>query len=293
MRARREAKLAPTLRQSQSQTQSIRLKSGVRGGNFSCMEVRVVQLVLHYDGTDFAGWQVQPAERTIQGVLEGALQRLCGKPVRATGAGRTDAGVHARGQAAGVEVPDHWTTDRLRRALNQQLPDDMWVSAIHDMRPGFHARFDATGRRYSYAVRLNDTAHSPFVRRFALPHDGALDRDALHWCAVQTVGARRFYGFAVRGTAPATDDHRCDVRICRWDERDDVLLLTIEANRFLHHMVRFLVGTMLEVAAGKRARGEFAELLLSSSNDAVSPPAPPQGLCLEQVTYPVSLYLPS
>ena len=257
------------------------------------MAARVLQLVVQYDGTDFAGWQVQSAERTVQGVLEAALARLCGGPVRATGAGRTDAGVHARGQAVGVEVPEHWTTDRLRRALNGQLPRDVWVAAVHEMQPGFHARFDATGRRYSYAVRLDDSAHSPFTQRFAWARDGALDTDTLAWCASQTLGSHQFHGFAVRGTAPATDDHRCDVRTCVWEERDGGLVLTIEANRFLHHMVRFLVGTMLDVASAKRPRNAFTALLGAPVNDAVSPPAPPQGLCLEQVMFPPSLYLSS
>ena len=111
------------------------------------MAARTLQLVLHYDGTAFAGWQVQPGQRTVQGELERVLARLCGGPVRVTGAGRTDAGVHARGQAAGITVPAHWTAAKMRRVLNEQLPSDLWVSAAHEMRPEFHARFSATGRR--------------------------------------------------------------------------------------------------------------------------------------------------
>jgi tRNA pseudouridine38-40 synthase len=105
------------------------------------------------------------------------------------------------------------------------------------------------------------------------------------------VGMHRFLGFAVRGTAPATDDHRCDIRRCKWRETPGGIALDIEANRFLHHMVRFLVGTMLDVADGRRAREEFTQLLEATTNDEVSPPAPPQGLCLEHVTYPHDLYL--
>jgi tRNA pseudouridine38-40 synthase len=258
------------------------------------MAERVLQLVLHYDGTDFAGWQVQRAERTVQGVIEAALARLNGLPVRIAGAGRTDAGVHARGQVASARLPLHWTEEKLRRVLNEQLPDDVWVERVHEMQPGFHARYSATGRRYSYAVGLDETAHSPFRRRwgYALPaKDRALDREALDWCAERIVGTHRFLGFAVRGTAPATDDHRCDIRLCRWRETLGGITLDLEANRFLHHMVRFLVGTMLAVASGRRARGEFTQLLDATTNDEVSPPAPPQGLVLEQVTYPHELYL--
>ena len=257
------------------------------------MAGRVLQLVLHYDGTDFSGWQVQPGKRTVQGEIESALARL-GSDVRVTGAGRTDAGVHARGQSVGVELPEHWTADRLRRVLNGQLPQDVWVRKVSDMRTGFHARYSATGRRYSYAVGLDEAAFSPFRRRWEHPYAGdirALDRAALDWCAARTVGTHRFLGFAVRGTAPATDDHRCEVRLCQWRPAPTGIVLDIEANRFLHHMVRFLVGTMLDVAGGRRPREEFSALLEAEVNDDVSPPAPPEGLCLEQVTYPDELYL--
>src|SRR5215211_6677647 len=124
----------------------------------SNMTSRCVQLVLQYDGAGFAGWQRQPDERTVQGVLEDALLRLCQAHVSVLGAGRTDAGVHARGQAAGVRVPERWDAARLRRALNALLPDDLWVAEAFDMRSDFHARYSATARRYSYAVGLDDAA---------------------------------------------------------------------------------------------------------------------------------------
>src|SRR5215216_4533987 len=114
---------------------------GLRPSNFLSMSARTIQLVLHYDGADFAGWQRQPDARTVQGVLESVLERLCGRPVPVLGAGRTDAGVHARGQAAGVRVPEKWDAARLRRALNALLPDDLWVAEAFDMRPDFHARY--------------------------------------------------------------------------------------------------------------------------------------------------------
>ena len=254
------------------------------------MAGRVVQLVLEYDGTDFSGWQVQPLTRTVQGTLESVLARLCGGPVRVTGAGRTDAGVHARGQSAGVEVPAHWTPDRLRHVLNAQLPGDVFVAAAHEVQPEFHARFSATSRRYSYAVGLDEASRSPFRRRWEWPVMRAVDRAALAWCASALLGEHRFHGFAVRGTAPAEDDHRCEIRLARWRDVSGGLVFDVEANRFLHHMVRFLVGTMIEVATDQRPREEFAALLVASANDEVSPPAPACGLCLEQVTYPTALY---
>lgn len=262
-------------------------------GNFRAMPERAVQLVVQYDGTDFSGWQVQPAARTVQGVLEDTLARLANAPVRVTGAGRTDAGVHARGQAAGAVLATHWAPDRVRRALNQQLPADVWIRDAHEMAPTFHARYSATSRRYRYVVGLHDDCWSPFRRRFLHPWPGprAPARADLDWCAERTVGTHAFRGFAVRGTAPEGDDHRCTVRECRWREDADTLVLEIEADRFLHHMVRFLVGTMLDVASGRRAREAFAALLDADRNDEVSPPAPACGLCLEHVTYPDHLYL--
>lgn len=261
------------------------------------MAERTLQLVLHYDGTSYAGWQVQPGQRTIQGELERVLAGLCGGPVRVTGAGRTDAGVHARGQAAGITVPAHWTADKLHRVLNEKLPMSLWVARVHEMHPRFHARFSAVGRRYSYTVGLDAGARSPFRRRWELPWTRDLDRAALDWCAAQLVGRHAFLGFAVRGTAPETDDHVCEVRLARWRsvEHADVrtLVFDVAANRFLHHMVRFLVGTMLAVASGARPREDFTALLSAATNDEVSPPVAGSGLVLEDVQYPPDLYLDS
>ncbi len=128
------------------------------------MTSRCVQLVLQYDGARFAGWQRQPDERTVQGVLEDALLRLCQAQVSVLGAGRTDAGVHARGQAAGVRVRDKWTPLRLRRAMNAVLPDDVWVRSAFEMRDDFHARYSALSRTYRYLVGTDDEADSPFRR---------------------------------------------------------------------------------------------------------------------------------
>src|SRR5678816_775525 len=126
------------------------------------MESRTVPLILQYDGAHFAGWQRQPDERTVQGVLEDAMKRLCGTRVAVLGAGRTDAGVHALGQAAGVIVPLRWTHDSLARALNALLPTDVRVSSAHQMSPEFHARYSAVSRSYRYLVGTDDDAESPF-----------------------------------------------------------------------------------------------------------------------------------
>jgi tRNA pseudouridine38-40 synthase len=254
---------------------------------------RVHQLVLHYDGGGFAGWQRQPNVRTVQGVMENALERLCGGPVAALGAGRTDAGVHARGQAVGVHVAGRWSASELRRALNAVLPPDVWVAAAHEMRERFHARYDATARRYTYYVGTDDESSSPFRRRYEWALGRELDASLLQGAADALVGDHAFWAFAVRGTAPAKDAHRCTVTSAVWRERHGGYAFEIEANRFLHHMVRFLVGTMVDVARGRRPAADVGELLQAKSNDETSPPAPAHALFLDAVTYPCDLYFDS
>ena len=255
------------------------------------MAERTVQLVLHYDGARFCGWQRQPDQRTVQGVVEQALDRLCGAPIPALGSGRTDAGVHARGQAVGVRVPERWEAPRLRRALNAVLPEDVWTAAAFEMRPEFHARYSATARQYSYYVGTDDEAHSPFRHPRELAFDRALDRGLLDEAAAMLPGDHCFRAFAVLGTAPARDDHRCEVRRAEWRDRIGGLVFLIEANRFLHHMVRFLVGTMLDVASGRRPLTDMRTLLTADDNRAVSAPAPPHALFLDRVEYPRELYV--
>lgn len=254
------------------------------------MAERTVQLVLHYDGSGFSGWQRQPEQRTVQGVVEQSLERLCGARVPALGSGRTDAGVHARGQAVGVRVPEQWTPTVLRRALNATLPDDIWVASAFEMRPEFHARFSATARRYSYYVGTDAAARSPFRRTVEYPFAFRIDRPSLDSAAASLVGDHSFRAFAVKDTASERDGHHCQVTLARWDDRPGGLVFVIEANRFLHHMVRFLVGTMLDVASGRRPLADVPQLLGASDNNEVSPPAPPNGLFLDAVTYPQELY---
>jgi tRNA pseudouridine38-40 synthase len=255
------------------------------------MAERTVQLVLHYDGSGFSGWQKQPEQRTVQDVIEQALERLCGHAIPALGSGRTDAGVHARGQSVGVRVPSKWTAHALRRALNAILPDDVWVAAAFEMRPDFHARYSAISRRYTYHVGTDEEARSPFRRRTEFPFEFPIDRSALKAAAAPLVGEHCFRAFAVRGTAPESDEHRCEVHVARWEERPGGIVFEIEANRFLHHMVRFLVGTMLDVASGRRPLDDIATLLDATTNDDVSPPAPPNALFLEAVQYPAEMYV--
>jgi tRNA pseudouridine38-40 synthase len=257
------------------------------------MVSRSVQLVLHYDGARFSGWQRQPGERTVQGVLEAAVSRLCETHLAVVGAGRTDAGVHARGQAAGVRVPEKWRALALRRSMNAILPADVWIAAAFEMREDFHPRYSAVSRGYSYYVGTDDFASSPFRRGHELAWRKPLDIDLLRRSAEALKGDHCFRAFAVKGTAPETDEHRCTVSNAVWRERPGGLAFDISANRFLHHMVRFLVGTMLDVGEGRREPAVVAELLEQPDNSNVSQPAPAHALFLERVEYPEDLYLRS
>src|SRR3954468_23358724 len=159
------------------------------------MAERTVQLVVHYDGAGFSGWQRQPAQRTVQGVIEEALERLCGAPVSALGSGRTDAGVYARGQAVGVIVPARWESAQLRRAMNAVLPSDVWVAKAIEMRPEFHARYSATARRYGYLIGTDDQANSPFRRRYELAFVRSIERATLDEAASAVIGDHCFRAF--------------------------------------------------------------------------------------------------
>jgi len=255
------------------------------------MASRSVQLVLHYDGAGFSGWQRQPGERTVQGILETAVSRLCGEALTVVGAGRTDAGVHARGQAAGVRVPEKWSASALRRSMNAILPDDVWIAAAFEMRDEFHPRYSAVSRSYSYFVGTDDLASSPFRRTHELVWRKPLAFDRLLSAADAIQGRHCFRAFAVKGTAPEKDDHRCTVSNAAWREREGGLVFEITADRFLHHMVRFLVGTMLEIGDGRREVSVMKELLEQEDNSQVSQPAPPHALFIERVEYPRDLYL--
>lgn len=256
------------------------------------MTSRPFLAVIQYDGGGFAGWQRQPLARTVQAEFEAVLERLMGRRIVATGAGRTDAGVHALGQGVSFLVPERWTAkaDDVRRALNALLPREIWVRRVSLMRPGFDARRSATARRYRYLIGTDEAAASPFRRPYEWALGNALDLAALEAAAAALVGEHDFRGLAAAGANTA--HYRCRVALAEWAPRTDGagVMFTVEADRFLHHMVRFIVGTMVDVALGRRPPADFTRLLAASDNLAASPPAPPQGLYLEAVTYPPDLF---
>lgn len=242
--------------------------------------------VLEYDGGAFAGWQRQPNVRTVQAAFETALERLAGRPTGCTAAGRTDTGVHALGQVVSFQLPQPWVADQLTRALRAVTPDDMWVVRAGPAPPGFHARRDARGRRYRYVIGCDAASASPFRHRFEWALGRPLDPDMLAAAASPLPGSHDFRAFSSVGQRKP--HYRCTVTECMWTPRPDVdgFIFTIEADRFLHRMVRFLVGTMVDAARGRRPVDDVARLLASTDNREASPPAPPHGLYLMHVRYP-------
>ena len=237
----------------------------------------VARLDIEYDGTDFAGWARQPGHRTVQGELERALAVLLPEPVALTVAGRTDRGVHAWGQVASYEGEPASV-----RSLNALLDGDVAVLASARAADGFDARGDARSRSYCYRV-LQRRERSVFERGRALWWPHRLDRDALHACAALLPGTHDFTAFT-----PTETDHvrfSRDVLGARWEERGDLLEFWIEADTFMRHMNRALVGTMLEVAGGRRSVENFAALLEGRPRADAGPTAPPHGLYLASVAY--------
>ncbi|HEY2807116.1 MAG TPA: tRNA pseudouridine(38-40) synthase TruA [Gemmatimonadales bacterium] len=247
-------------------------------------------LILHYDGSTFAGWQRQKSDRTVQAELEAALERLTGSKLPVRGAGRTDAGVHAVGQAAAAAVPGKWQPAELVRAMNAVLPSDVWVASACRMQPGFDPRRDAMERTYCYRIGLDTGARSPFRRRWEWSLTPPLDEALLEGAAAMLEGTHGFQALCAAGQEKP--HYRCTIHEALWQHREDGtgLEFWITADRFLHHMVRFLVGFMMEAARHRRPVSDLLSLLDSTDNQAASPPAPPQGLFLVNVRYPGEAY---
>lgn len=249
--------------------------------------------LIHFDGTEFLGWQRQAAGRTVQGEVERVLARLVNRHVTAHGAGRTDAGVHALGLAVSFAMPESWTPDTLRRALNALLPRDIWVAALSEMRAGFHARKHAEARRYRYDIGCDDAAASPFRRKYEWALGRPLDGELLEQSARLIRGEHDFRAFSAR-TEPKPH-YDCQIREATWEERPrgQGWRFHVEADRFLQHMVRMLVGTMTDIALGRRPASDMADLMAREDNSETSPPAPPQGLYFVRAAYPGSWFAPT
>ena len=241
-----------------------------------------VKLTIEYDGTNYHGWQVQHSGETIQSVLEKAISTFVGQPTRITGAGRTDAGVHALGQVANFFCPKEFDQHRIRRALNALTPPDITIKEVEIVPESFDARRDGRSRVYEYRI-LNRPAPSPFYLTTALHVHDSLDLEAMRMAVRCLEGEHDFSSFQAAGCDAAHAVRK--VYRTSLDQRGELLVYTIEATAFLRHMVRNIVGTLIEVGRGLRSPQSFAELLEARDRTKAGPTAPPHGLFLVEVKY--------
>jgi len=253
-----------------------------------------IGLTVAYDGRSFAGFARQPGLRTVQGALEDALRTALRREVETTGAGRTDAGVHALGQvvsfeAAGPDLPE----GTLVRSLNALSGDGIVVRGLRHARPGFSARFDAISREYRYRLAVGDIAPL-FLAPFAWRVRGHLDGDAMRAAALHLIGEHDFRSFCV---AESADGHRTFRRVETVEVLEEEQLgeectvVRVVGNAFLHSMVRTIVGTLVEVGAGRRDPVWVADALAACDRSAAGPTAPAHGLTLWSVEYPDEVWL--
>ena len=231
-----------------------------------------------YDGTEYAGFQIQSNAPTVQGELERVLAKICAEPVRITGAGRTDAGVHATGQVIDFRTASALDGGAMERGVNALLPGDIAIAALEPAGETFHSRFSATGRTYEYRIRTGPT-RDPLERHREHWLPERLDVSAMQGAAARLVGVHDFAAFAAGVSGERS------VRRAVWEAQDDSLRFEIAANAFLRGMVRGIVGTLLWAGRGKISADRFGEILKSRDRAQAGPSAPAQGLCLIKVSY--------
>ncbi len=250
---------------------------------------RNLRLLLAYDGTDFHGWQRQPGLKTVQAAVESAIARIVGEPVRVYASGRTDAGVHAHGQVANFATSCPIPEANLGKALNDILPPGIRVRAVDEVAPEFHARYAARSKTYRYRILQTDLC-LPFLWRFVWHHPRALDRRRMAEAARVFIGEHDFTSFAATGPTEEGDLEPSMVRSIFasrivWRERNGLLAYEVRGSGFLHHMVRNLVGTLVEVGRARFTPADVLRILKARDRTLAGPTAPPQGLCLTRVEY--------
>lgn len=246
------------------------------------MAGNLIKLILEYDGAPYHGWQIQPRLTTVQGTVENALRRLTGKPVRITGAGRTDAGVHAFGQVAHFAPPVLFDSTTWTRGLNALLPDDIAVRSAEEVPSSFHARFSAKKKTYAYFI-YNHPRRSPLHRRTAWHVFQPLDLSKMRKASRLLIGRRDFTSLCA--AAGEAEDRIVDLEKIDLRKEGDRIRITFQAPRFLQYMVRNLVGLLVEVGRGRRTASEVPEILEGRDRRLAGPTAPPQGLFLMRIDY--------
>ncbi|MCH2451558.1 MAG: tRNA pseudouridine(38-40) synthase TruA [Gracilimonas sp.] len=238
------------------------------------------KLTIEYDGTHFSGWQIQPEDITVEQTLEDAFSKVLQEPVDLVGQGRTDAGVHARGQTAHVDLPEGTDMEKLLLGVNGLAADQIQVMGFEEVDAEFHARFNAIGREYEYTIIRRQ---SPLHRHFSWALRQPVDVDVLHKCADLLQGEFDFAGFSKFNEDNFTT--LCEIQRSEFKTEGEIIRYRIRANRFLRNMVRRLAGTMVRAAQGKMTIEQFKEALENPDSSILTYTAPARGLVLQKVFY--------
>ncbi len=240
--------------------------------------MRNLKMSIEYDGSGFYGWQIQPGLRTVQGILSECLSTILREEIRLTGAGRTDAGVHALGQVANFSTSSRMAPESVRKRVNSMLPEDVTVRELCTESRDFHSRYDAKSKVYRYKVI---EGRSPLRRRQAWEVKYTLNPEWMNASAQYLVGERDLSSFTVE---PKGNNLVCLSR-ARWRKVGDEFHFEVEANRFLHKMVRMMAGRMVEIGRGRWSPDTMEELVEKRQKGVATPTAPAHGLCLLRVKY--------
>lgn len=243
-------------------------------------------LHLAYNGKEYSGWQVQPNAITVQEVVEKMLSLVLRNPVAIVGAGRTDAGVHARSMYAHFDTEDVENLVELTEKLNRMLPKDIVIYDIYEVNPDAHARFDALSRLYRYYIT---TVKDPYLYPFKYKIHGSLDIGAMNACADILFDYSDFTSFSKLHTDTKTNN--CKVMLANWEQVGNDYIFTIKADRFLRNMVRSIVGTLLDVGKGKLNETEFRKIIEAKDRCSAGTSVPGHALFLEEIDYPQNIFL--
>ncbi len=241
---------------------------------------RTIKITIEYDGTEYVGWQRQPNGRSIQEEIENALRKITQEEIGIVGAGRTDSGVHARGQVASFHTSSGMTPSEFQRALNGNIPDDIVITGADEVHSDFSARYSAVTREYRYYISPVPTAVD---RNFCWQCGYHLDIDAMNRIAASIIGIHDFRSFCKSDSE--VEHHLCEVFESDWTVNGPKLIYHVRANRFLQGMVRALVGTMVNVGRGYTKESDFTAIVRAKDRSKAGQAAPAKGLFLERVTY--------
>jgi tRNA pseudouridine38-40 synthase len=241
---------------------------------------RNIKLKIEYDGTDFSGWQRQPDLRTVQGEIEDQLKKITQEVITLTGSGRTDVGVHALEQVANFKTESKLGLDSIFKGLNSLLPEDILIKDIEEVDSDFNSRYKAKSRVYRYKIYLGKNV---FLRRYAWEVLHPLDLEKINSATQLIIGEHDFTSFCV--SESAKEDNHCNILKAFWEKSEKKLELEIEANRFLHTMVRSLVGTLIDLGRGYFSLEDFKEILKAKDHRKAGLTVPAKGLYLVKVNY--------